>query len=315
MRRFILKTLLAVAAALAICAVPMAVIPPDNDAYLMAYKMKSALLDTVPSPRVILVGGSNVCFGVDSRRLSDSLGMPVVDCGLTVQIGLKYMLDDAQAHTRPGDVVVILAEFNHFNLEEDDGKGTISTGDGKTLAQLLHFSGWENFGLLDARQKYNVITNIDAICRGRIVSHLSKTKPSSYRMSGFNEFGDYVAHLNFPSSNGSNVQTRDYARLNEKLADYMIEKMESMSRQATVVLTPQTLTQSQMRQDSAIARQLAEYLDARGHGYQVPVQAHALPDSCSYDTPYHMNRSGIDMFTTMLIDELKPVADSLRHRP
>lgn len=40
--------------------------PPDDKHLYQASLLKSNLLRTVPSPRIIIVGGSNVAFGIDS---------------------------------------------------------------------------------------------------------------------------------------------------------------------------------------------------------------------------------------------------------
>lgn len=52
---------------------------PVKDSYLLAYNKKCELLEKTESPRIIFVGGSNLCFGLDSKRIADSLHVNVVN--------------------------------------------------------------------------------------------------------------------------------------------------------------------------------------------------------------------------------------------
>lgn len=72
---------------------------------------KRVLLDATPAPRVILVGGSNLMFGVDSAVLEDALGLPVVNMGVFGGLGLLAPLDVILPHVRPGDTVVLVPEY------------------------------------------------------------------------------------------------------------------------------------------------------------------------------------------------------------
>jgi hypothetical protein len=72
---------------------------------------KRVMLDDTPSPRVILVGGSNLMFGVDSAVLEQTLGLPVVNMGVFGGLGMLAPLDVILPHVRPGDSVVLVPEY------------------------------------------------------------------------------------------------------------------------------------------------------------------------------------------------------------
>jgi hypothetical protein len=72
---------------------------------------KRVMLDATPAPRVILVGGSNLMFGVDSALLEQSLGVPVVNMGVFGGLGLLAPLDVILPHVRPGDTLVLVPEY------------------------------------------------------------------------------------------------------------------------------------------------------------------------------------------------------------
>ena len=65
------------------------VAPPEPTSLLTAHVDKMERLRATPSPRVVVVGGSNVAYGIDSSRLEASLGRPVVNLGTSGGLGLR----------------------------------------------------------------------------------------------------------------------------------------------------------------------------------------------------------------------------------
>src|SRR5512133_2221049 len=57
-------------------------IKPDPDHYFAGSLLHIKLLENTPSPRIILVGGSNVSFGLDAELMQRTLGVPVINDGL-----------------------------------------------------------------------------------------------------------------------------------------------------------------------------------------------------------------------------------------
>src|SRR5687768_14997237 len=98
-----------------------------NDNYLVAVLEKDRLIRKTPSPKIILVGGSNLAFGIDSKMMQDSLRMPVVNMGLYAKLGLKYMLAQVQPYIGPGDVVVVVPEYDQFYGDFANGDHTLNT--------------------------------------------------------------------------------------------------------------------------------------------------------------------------------------------
>ena len=86
------------------------VLPTPSD-YLAAFADKNRMLEEKPGARAILIGGSGMAFGVDSRKISDALGMPVVNTGLHAGVGLAFMLEHVRPFVRRGDIVVLVPEY------------------------------------------------------------------------------------------------------------------------------------------------------------------------------------------------------------
>ena len=69
---------------------------------------KISRLESIDEPKIVLVGNSNVAFGIRSDLIEDALGMPVVNLGLHAGLGNSFHDSMTQFNVRPGDIVVFL---------------------------------------------------------------------------------------------------------------------------------------------------------------------------------------------------------------
>ena len=84
--------------------------------YNAALDDKVAYLDSIEEPKLVVVGGSSVAFGLDSELLETYLGMPTVNFGLYADLGTKLMLDLSEDAIGEGDVIVIAPELDPQTL-------------------------------------------------------------------------------------------------------------------------------------------------------------------------------------------------------
>ncbi|HEY9774645.1 MAG TPA: hypothetical protein V6C81_12650 [Planktothrix sp.] len=91
-------------------------LPPkfNHQAYLASIIDKHRALERAQSPKIVLVGGSNLAFGVDSDALSKAFGEPVVNMGVSKMFGLRYQFEEVKDALQPGDTVVIVPEYDCF---------------------------------------------------------------------------------------------------------------------------------------------------------------------------------------------------------
>src|SRR5690606_31597265 len=71
---------LALAVAMALLAV--LVLVPDGNDYAKAAGLKRQRLASLPGPKVVMIGGSNLAFGVDSPLVEQITGCPVANMGM-----------------------------------------------------------------------------------------------------------------------------------------------------------------------------------------------------------------------------------------
>ncbi|MCR5250718.1 MAG: hypothetical protein K6E50_08950 [Lachnospiraceae bacterium] len=68
---------------------------------------KLARLESIKEPKIILVGHSNLSFGMDSAMLEEAMGMPVVNLGLHGGLGNAFHEEIAKNTIREGDIVIV----------------------------------------------------------------------------------------------------------------------------------------------------------------------------------------------------------------
>jgi hypothetical protein len=163
---------------------------PDDTAYLAAINDKDELLKDIQGPRILLIGGSNLTFGVDSIYLQKQLGIPVLNQSLCSPIGLRFMLRHVRSQIHAGDIVVISPEYSHFGELQDGGT---------ELSEML----WvfpQGLKYLSLENAAPILQSLTGIFQHKInfwqkFGVRSNGEDSIYRRNGFNGHGDLITHL------------------------------------------------------------------------------------------------------------------------
>lgn len=295
MKTFIIK-IISISFILIVLLLGTALLPIDEDDYLQAYNKKCELLEQTPSPRIIFVGGSNLAFSLNSTLIQDSLHLPVVNYGLHAGIGLKFMIDDIMGYVRKGDILVIAPEYSHFY--KSGGYGDLGT-----FSLLMAVSNWKKIHLLDCQQKLNIIKGLPEIWKHakwmQVVKNLHE-----YRASGFNELGDETRHRKLGNNSLLNYSTIE-GDLDPYFTDYFVQAVKSLQKKCTVYIIPPVITNVAYKAYEEKIKKLDAYLKSNDIPFLVAPEKHALDIKCAYDTHYHMNEEGTNIFSLAVIDEIK----------
>ena len=131
--RILYSFILAIIVTLAIC---ILTINFRKSAYSESYQSvirdKYELLVNTESPKIVIVGGSNACFGIDNKMLSEKTGYPVVNLALHAGFGALFNTEISKANIMPGDIVLVAYEYGwpEPSYFDDFGVDLIMTGIG-----------------------------------------------------------------------------------------------------------------------------------------------------------------------------------------
>lgn len=90
-----------------------------NNAWIeesIAYKQQ--LVQSQPSPKILVVAGSAAMFGVNSRYLEETFFRPAINLGVNAGISLPAILHSAEPFIEAGDLVLLPLEYPLYNQEE-----------------------------------------------------------------------------------------------------------------------------------------------------------------------------------------------------
>ena len=186
---------------------------PATDNYMAALFDKHELLQDQSRPRIIVLGGSSVAFGLASPELAKRFDRPVVNLGLHAALGLEPLLRMAEKYVREGDVIVVAPEYALMS------KTAQFHGTQEFREELLKvWPGAAGYWSVDAApeplwvrakrfgDEQGLAAFHDAFVRAadRLAMAARTTRhaadQSVYRRSGFNQYGDMAAHYGQPSA-------------------------------------------------------------------------------------------------------------------
>ncbi|WP_372717565.1 hypothetical protein [Novipirellula sp.] len=170
--------------------------------FMAAFEDKIRLLREHGEPTLIVLGGSNVAFGIDSPTLQQHCDMPVINGGLHAALGLQFYLDVATDCAKKGDVVVLMPEWMLLT------GGTQPNPDLRLSMVQESPASWRYFCHLDWSELKTFVDD-QAFCvltglvqsgsrmptESRIQRKLEEAQlPDAYSRLKFNVNGDFVGH-------------------------------------------------------------------------------------------------------------------------
>ena len=104
----------ALLAAVFATAVAFTYIVKDGNDYADASVLKHKLLTVDAPKKIVIVGGSNIAYGIDSDVIKEKTGCPVINMGMNGYFGVTFMLDEVKPYLHSGDIVVIAWEYDNY---------------------------------------------------------------------------------------------------------------------------------------------------------------------------------------------------------
>ncbi|MBN2601540.1 MAG: hypothetical protein JXR87_06080 [Candidatus Marinimicrobia bacterium] len=274
---------------------------PDH--FLLATLDKEHRLYQLSSPKIIVVGGSNTIFNIDSQTISNSTAYPVVNMGLHAGLGLMFMLNEIEPAIKKGDIIIIMPEYAQFYKNLFFG-GRIVT---RLLALDPHYLRY----ISTRQQFFEIIKGLGLETRSKIVYLLGESADEeTYTRLAFNEFGDLKAELvgdqALPKLISESYEIRSLDEINtlaiQKLNDFYARMQVSG---ANVYLALPAIPVEKYSDNRIEINALYGYLKEK---LQIPIlyspKTVLVPARDFYDTYYHLNTNGRKRYTKVILNHL-----------
>ncbi len=315
------KIKFAISAALGVIAVIMPLVflilaavllPPQYTNYFHgALDEKYERLNSIDERKIVVVGGSSVAFGLESEKLEEYTGLPVVNFGLYAALGTKLMLDLSRSGINEGDIVVLAPELDaqtmsmYFSSEE-----TLKAVD-DDYSMALRVRGADN--------KFSMIGSLFGhVCNKLEFMRDGTPNPAGvYNSKNFNEYGDveYDRPSNVLESyyDANTLITLDESILEDEFIEYLNEYIEFCENRGASVyfsycpmnelaLAPGTTDES----IAAFEATLRERIDCK---HISDIEGYIMPAGYFYDTNFHLNDKGSLARTILLAEDIMLAED------
>jgi hypothetical protein len=267
---------------------------------------KHKLIDSINKPKILLGGGSNWAFGVDSKKLESVLGVPVVNMGLHAGLGLKFILNDLRYSLHKRDIVLLSIEY----YLSEDGIYGLKMNASSYFKPAKDFFSNNYFDALRTLLNRNKDEFEKALFNKKV-----GPDPLAfvYTRSAFNGNGDVIGHLDKPSSRHLADRRILSYRYWDGINDLNDFYQYAMKKGARVFYLFPDYPQSEYRINKNVIEQLES--DIRSD-LKIEVLGRpsdfVFPDTCFFDTIYHLNKKGRKIRTEKLIKVIKGTSDLLQ---
>lgn len=305
-RLFFLNLLQVVLLTAAMIALVFATIGPDPDHYFAGSRLQLELLKNTPSPRIILIGGSNVSFGLDAELMQRSLGIPVINDGLHAGLGIAP-LRELQEYIRPGDVIIMSLEYQLFSSRD------VMDGD------LAFLSDWLEYAPERTKFLSNPWREIPAVYATMLQRKVNR-EVNTYLFGGsldevrnvfvgtqYNSNGDFIGHLQQASTSRRKISFEPYpiSAVQEELFIFL-RQFHQMAREKGAEVYFEAPASRKTNCENTGEAQLANFFGTFEERSSIPVLTPlhevCLPDKYFFDTAYHLNAEGRQVRTERLIE-------------
>ncbi|MBR2848647.1 MAG: hypothetical protein IKB87_04240 [Clostridia bacterium] len=284
--------------------------PVYGETFVQALGEKFDRLTSVDEPKLILIGGSSVAFGFDSKMLEEALGMPVVNFGLYATLGTKLMMDLSKANIGKNDIILLSPEMDpqtlslYFNADS-----TWQAMEGHT--EMLRYIAKENLpAMAGAYYEYGMQKF------GYHKDGIKLSPTGVYRSDSFNAYGDIAYKRPYNTlyeSTGLRYDTTTVINLTPEIVsddfiDYVNEYTAWCKKKgATVYFSFCPMNRDALSQTTDAETMIAffDYLSASLECTVIGSPEDTAYDAeYFYDTNYHLNDAGAILHTKEILKAL-----------
>ena len=280
----------------------------SQSSILGALTDKHTMLKNIHSEKIILLGGSNVSFGINSVLLKKKYEKPVVNMGVHAGMGLEYIVNDIKPFIKKGDLIILFPEYEHFYTDNFYGE--------MELISVVFDIEIDSKHLINTKQWLHLLKYIPTYSAKKIKNyipslfHKNSNSIDIYHRNSFNQYGDAYIHWDLPNQPYlPALQANGKEHINYEVIDFLKElKLYINAKGAKLILFPPVIDKTSFEHQKIIITKIAEELKKNELAFVTNPLSYRYDDSLFFNSYYHLNKIGVDKRTMQLIHDL----DSLK---
>jgi hypothetical protein len=290
----------------------------DNWWSYVRFVFKKERAESIESPKLIIMSGSNGLFGISTETLEEGLGVPSVNMAIHASFGLEYILYQTQSVVKSGDWILAPLEYGLY--------GRNGGGDKPTELQVDYVLAYDPNYLrvigLRRKLKFIAAISIERFFSGllRAVFPPSKTLEELPPLP-LNRNGDATDNIGqkFDGVTGAlEGFLLQKEGPNEAALRMLGDFIDECRRNGVQFLATYPSLLYNEAYLSETAREKIAAIEAFYASKNVPVlgtfEDFLYPIEDMYDTRYHLNAEGREKRTRLLLNLLKPYVLSRQQR-
>ena len=260
--------------------------------------------------KIVVLGGSNVAFGIDSIEIKKAFGIKTINFGCMAGIGPEILLSKIKNYTSSGDIIIFCWEYGLYRFKRTESNYTylnLIFGPNKALRS--------NYPLID-QIRLNLTYPTSHIRTSLAVAYNPLANPDIFRCSwNFDEYGNVrsiqeqiVKEKELINSPLSALMTELTITndVNEMLTDFVHScrnnNIKVLSTWPNTFNNPKYINNKVVKENFITIKKFWQDLDVPIIGMP---QDSMLTAEFFHDTYYHLNSKGVKIRTEKLIDNLK----------
>lgn len=299
---------------IAFCAFVIGVLFPV-DAFIFGHQYKhnyqASVIDkverlkSIDEPKIILVGNSNLAFGMNSREIQKEIGMPVVNLGLHGGLGNVFSEQISKISINSGDIVILC----YHTFSDDDKINDPS------LAWITYDANFSFFRMLRPKDYLRILPSFPDYFEKKLFMFLQKNgnenPETCYSRNAFNEYGDVV----FKPESEKKDMIRFFQEKNSFLPELnktcvkRLEKLNKFCNKKGATLVVAGCPVPYGKYDSFTKADIIDFQKQLDDELSFPIISdftdYLYPYEYFYDTQYHLNEEGTQVRTKQLIKDIK----------
>lgn len=281
------------------------VMPQYLNNYQASLIDKNERLCSIEGPKIVLVGNSNLVFGIDSQMIEEAFGLPVVNMGMHGGLGNPFNEQAALQNVCEGDIVIL--SYSNF----DDGD-VIKNQQLAWITIENHFELWSYIRPKDWKDMIRAYPSYLKDCLDLWSQGIgNKDSGDEYSRLQFNEYGDniydrpgLVPDTDFSEVHIPAIGDETIERINELNAEL---EQQGATLLVTAYPTPVCEYTPPREEYETFSDQIDMLLDcpliSRYEDY-------LMDQGLFYNTYLHLNNQGAKERTALLIEDLQNYFDT-----
>jgi len=273
--------------------------PRASGSLLMSSIKKDSLLRNTPSPRIIFVGGSNLSFGLNSQTIKDSLQFNPINTAIHASIGIKFMMTNTLEYVQKGDIVVLVPEYEHFYRSLDFGSEELMrTIFDLDIKHLKHININQFINLMPFLPKYS-------LTKFNINEYRDIKESDIYSVNSFNKYGDTYTHWVKQQEEFAPFKN-EHREFNYEVIRYFEEYNSAIQKNGALLLVSfPCFQETSFRNSVNQILKVEQEFEKSKLKIIGSAERYKMADSLMFNTPYHLNKNGVDYRTMMIIEDIK----------